>query len=99
MNRLLPGWTWRRPGGGLSLWARLPGGSSAELAQVASRHGVLIAPGDVMSPTGGCGEFVRLPIDHAAQTLEEGIIRLAAAWRAYQAALVSRDARRVDVIV
>jgi DNA-binding transcriptional MocR family regulator len=99
MHRQLPGWTWRRPGGGLSLWARLPGGSSAELAQVASRHGVLIAPGDVMSPTGGSGEFVRLPIDHAAPTLEEGITRLAAAWRAYQAALVTRDARRVDVIV
>jgi hypothetical protein len=52
-----------------------------------------------MSPTGGCGEFVRLPIDHAAQTLEDGVTRLAAAWRAYQAELVSRDARRVDVIV
>jgi DNA-binding transcriptional MocR family regulator len=99
LRRLLPGWTWRRPGGGLSLWARLPGGSSAELAQVATRHGVLIAPGEVMSPTGGCGEFVRLPVDHAVQTLDEGITRLAAAWRAYQAALVTRDARRVDVIV
>lgn len=99
MRRLLPGWAWRRPGGGLSLWARLPGGSSAELAQVASRHGVLIAPGEVMSPTAGCGEFVRLPFDHDGPTLDEGITRLAAAWRAYQAALVTRDARRVDVIV
>jgi DNA-binding transcriptional MocR family regulator len=99
LRHLLPGWTWRRPDGGLSLWVRLPSGSSAELAQFASRAGVLIAPGEVMSPTGGFDGFVRLPFDHPDQTLDAGITRLAMAWRAYQAALVARDARRVDVIV
>lgn len=99
VSRLLPGWTWPRPEGGLSLWARLPGGSSAELAQIASRHGVLIAPGEVMSPTGRFDGFVRLPFDHSATTLEAGITRLAEAWRSYQTELVARDAHRVDVIV
>ena len=35
--RLLPDWTWRRPGGGLSLWVRLPRGNGAEFARVALR--------------------------------------------------------------
>ncbi|MGH3157713.1 MAG: PLP-dependent aminotransferase family protein, partial [Streptosporangiaceae bacterium] len=99
LGRLLPGWTWRRPEGGLSLWARLPDGSSAELAQFASRHGVLIAPGEVMSATGRFDGFVRLPFDHPAELLDVGIARLASAWQAYQAELVGRGTRRVDVIV
>jgi DNA-binding transcriptional MocR family regulator len=99
MGRLLPGWTWRRPEGGLNLWARLPDGSSAELAQFASRHGVLIAPGEVMSATGRFDGFVRLPFDHPAATLDAGIERLASAWQAYQAELVARGTHRVDVIV
>jgi DNA-binding transcriptional MocR family regulator len=99
MSRLLPGWTWRRPEGGLNLWARLPDGSSAELAQFASRHGVLIAPGEVMSATGRFDGFVRLPFDHPAATLDAGIERLASAWQAYQAELVARGTHRVDVIV
>src|SRR5215470_7947644 len=44
LHGMLPDWRWRRPKGGLSIWARLPAGSSAELAQVAGRRGVLIAP-------------------------------------------------------
>jgi DNA-binding transcriptional MocR family regulator len=99
LGRLLPSWTWRRPEGGLSLWAALPGGSSAELAQFASRHGVLIAPGEVMSPTGRFDGFVRLPFDHPAQVLDVGIARLASAWQDYQAEAVGRGARRVEVIV
>jgi DNA-binding transcriptional MocR family regulator len=99
LRRLLPGWTWRRPEGGLSLWARLPSGSSAELAQFAARRGVLIAPGEVMSATARFGEFVRIPFDHPAGTLEAGITRLAVAWQEYQATLVARGTRRVDVIV
>lgn len=99
LRRLLPGWTWRRPQGGLCVWARLPDGSSTELAQVASRHGVLIAPGPAMSPTGRFDEFVRLPFDHDPVTLEQGIVRLASAWQAYQAELDSHGPRRVEVIV
>src|SRR5262249_60558218 len=50
----------------LSLHDALPisAGTAAELAQIASHRGVLIAPGSLMSPTGRFGEFIRLPFDH-----------------------------------
>ncbi len=59
MARLLPDWTWRRPGGGLSLWVRLPRGNAAEFARVALRHGVSVLPGATCSPSNGCSEFLR----------------------------------------
>jgi DNA-binding transcriptional MocR family regulator len=99
MERHLPGWTWRLPGGGLCIWARLPDGSSTELAQIASRHGVLIAPGPVMSPTGRFDEHVRLPFDHRPELLEQGIGRLGRAWQAYRGVLDADGPRRIDVIV
>jgi len=96
---MLPDWRWRRPKGGLSIWARLPAGSSTELAQIAGRRGVLIAPGPLMSPTGRFDEFIRLPFDHEPAVLREGIRRLASAWRSYAAALDSHGSTRMDVIV
>jgi DNA-binding transcriptional MocR family regulator len=99
LARHLPGWTWRPPGGGLYLWARLPDGSSPELAQIAGRHGVLIAPGPVMSPTGRFDEHVRLPFDYRPATLERGIGRLGGAWRAYRGVIDAHGTRRIDVIV
>jgi len=99
LQRMLPDWTWRRPAGGLSVWSRLPDGGSTELAQVADRRGVLIAPGSLMSPTGRFDEFVRLPFDHDLGVLQQGIRRLASAWKTYRAALDSDGSSRVDVIV
>src|SRR5262252_7736251 len=99
LERHLPGWTWRRPAGGLCIWARLPDGGSTELAQIARRHGVLIAPGPVMSPTGRFDEYVRLPFDHRPEVLEQGIRRLGRAWQAYRGMLEADGPRRIDVIV
>jgi DNA-binding transcriptional MocR family regulator len=99
LHGMLPGWHWRRPKGGLSIWARLPAGSSTELAQIAGRRGVLIAPGPLMSPTGRFDEFIRLPFDHEPAVLHEGIRRLASAWQSYAAALDSHGPSRMDVIV
>jgi len=99
LHNMLPDWRWRRPKGGLSIWARLPAGSSAELAQIASRRGVLIAPGPLMSPTGRFDEFIRLPFDHEPAVLREGVRRLASAWQSYAAALDSYGSSRIDVIV
>lgn len=99
MHGMLPDWRWRRPKGGLSIWARLPAGSSTELAQIAGQHGVLIAPGPLMSPTGRFEEFIRLPFDHEPTVLREGVRRLASAWRSYAAALDSHGPSRMDVIV
>ena len=64
LRRWLPDWSWRRPEGGVSVWTRLPAGSSTELAQIAERRGVMIVPGPIMSPTGRFDEYVRLPFDH-----------------------------------
>jgi DNA-binding transcriptional MocR family regulator len=99
MERKLPDWSYSRPQGGLSIWARLRDGSSTELAQVASGRGVLIAPGSVMSPTGRFDEFVRLPFDHNPEVLREGIRRVASAWQTYSAALDSHSSRGTEVVV
>ena len=99
LHVMLPDWRWRRPKGGLSIWARLPAGSSTELAQIACQCGVLIAPGPLMSPTGRFDEFIRLAFDHEPAVLHEGVQRLAAAWRSYAAALDSHGPNRMDVIV
>lgn len=99
LRRSLPDWSWRRPDGGVSLWARLPDGSSSELSQIAQRSGVMIVPGSIMSPTGRFDEFIRLPFDHDPAVLREGIRRLAAAWKAYRAALSAGYPDRVDVVV
>jgi len=99
LHGMLPDWRWRRPNGGLSIWARLPAGSSAELAQIAGQRGVLIAPGPLMSPTGRFDEFIRLPFDHEPAVLQEGVRRLASAWQAYTAVLDSYGSSRMDVIV
>jgi DNA-binding transcriptional MocR family regulator len=99
LQRGLPDWTWRRPEGGLTVWARLPDGSASDLAQVARRHGVLIAPGPVMSATGRFDDYVRLPFDYPPEMLREGIGRLARAWRAYRGALDMQGPRQVEVIV
>jgi DNA-binding transcriptional MocR family regulator len=85
MQRELPDWRWRRPKGGLSLWARLPGGTATELAYIAQRRGVVVVPGSVMSPTGRFDDFIRLPLDHDPAVLGEGIRRLASAWKTYHA--------------
>ena len=80
------------------MWVRLPHGSALELGQVASRHGVLIVPGMVMSATGGFRDFIRLPFDHQPQVLQEGIRRLARAWGEY-AATAAPATQQLDVIV
>jgi DNA-binding transcriptional MocR family regulator len=98
LRRQLPEWEWRRPEGGLSLWVRLPDGSSMELTQIAHRRGVSIAPGSLMSTTGRFDEFVRLSFDHEEAVLEEGIRRLAAAWKTYRRALATGSSR-LDVVV
>jgi DNA-binding transcriptional MocR family regulator len=99
LEHRLPEWRWRRPDGGLTVWAQLPEGSSADLAQIARSHGVLITPGTVMSPTGRFDEYLRLPFDHQPETLEQGIGRLAHAWQAYHGALDRHGLRQPDVIV
>jgi DNA-binding transcriptional MocR family regulator len=86
----LPEWSWRRPQGGLLLWARLPRGNANEFAQVALRHGVALVPGSVNSPSNGFADYVRLPFIHETERLETGVARLAEAWREYERAARER---------
>lgn len=80
----LPSWTFKKPEGGLLLWVRMPAGDANELAQIADRHGVAIVPGSANSPDHRFADYVRLPLVAEADTMKEGIARLARAAHAYQ---------------
>jgi len=84
IERHLPAWTWKRPAGGLLLWARLPAGSAEELAPIAARHGVALVAGSANSPEHRFADHVRLPIVADAATMREGIARLARANAEYR---------------
>jgi DNA-binding transcriptional MocR family regulator len=79
----LPSWSWTPPAGGLSLWVRLPHGDATGFAQIALRHGVAVVPGPLASPDSAGADRLRLPFVHDAETMTEGVERLARAWRAY----------------
>jgi DNA-binding transcriptional MocR family regulator len=83
LQRLLPSWSWTPPAGGLSLWVRLPHGDATGFAQMALRHGVAVVPGPLASADGAGADRLRLPFVHDAETMTEGVGRLARAWRAY----------------
>ena len=97
LERRLPDWQWQPPTGGVSLWVRLPRGTSAAYAQVTFRHGVEVIPGDVMSPAGGHGEYFRLPFTAPIDVLGCTLERLADAWAAYTNDTTS--ARAVPAVV
>lgn len=81
--RELPGWTWERPRGGITLWARLPQGNARAFVQVAERYGVVLTPGTLMSPAGNWDAYVRLPFGSEPPVIEEAARRLGRAWQAY----------------
>lgn len=96
LGKYLPSWKWREPAGGLSLWVRLPHGDATGFAQAALRQGVAIVPGPLASPDSGGADRIRLPFVHDADTMTEGVKRLARAWRAYAP---ERRAQRTSLIV
>jgi DNA-binding transcriptional MocR family regulator len=94
----LPEWTYRKPAGGLSLWLRIPAGDVAGLGAVALRRGVVIVPGTVNSPEGRWADHLRMPFVLEPRTMEDGIARIAAAWKEYSPGQRSRRAS-VGVLV
>jgi DNA-binding transcriptional MocR family regulator len=96
LRERLPEWSWQEPLGGLTLWVRLPSPVAEELARVAPRHGVAIVPGPVHSPSRRFPDRLRLPYVLDEATLDEGVARLARAWRACRPAPAER---RLGVIV
>ena len=83
LRRHLPSWTWTEPAGGLSMWVRLPGGRDAQaFAQSSLRHGVAVATAEALSAhPERHADRLRLSFSPPPETLEEGVRRLAAAWR------------------
>jgi DNA-binding transcriptional MocR family regulator len=54
---------WLMPRGGFYLWCRLPDGrDSAALARTALAEGVVLAPGNVFSPSQTASSFVRFNV-------------------------------------
>jgi DNA-binding transcriptional MocR family regulator len=90
-----PQWRVTRPAGGMALWVKLPGGTTASaLAARAVAHGVRVAPGPRFGVDGGFEQRLRLPFTQPPERLAEAIRRLAAA----EDALGSRSpARPPDV--
>ena len=76
-----PDWTCDDPSGGMSLWLRLPETDTHQLAQLALRHAVTIAPGNLFSCDESHAEFVRLPFLLPPESLAEGVERLIDAWK------------------
>jgi DNA-binding transcriptional MocR family regulator len=83
LARLLPDWEYSLPRGGQVLWLRLPRGSARGLAAIALRHCVRVATGPALSPSETFDDYIRLPYTLPGTTLQEGLLRLAAAWNAY----------------
>jgi DNA-binding transcriptional MocR family regulator len=65
----------------MSLWVRLPRSDASAFAQAALRRGVAVATAAALSAGGGHGDRVRISFSGPPDSLEEGVERLAAAWR------------------
>ena len=66
-----------QPGGGFTLWCRLPDGlDSARLAQACLRENVILAPGNVFSPSQSAAAYLRFNV---TQTGERALAVLARA--------------------
>jgi DNA-binding transcriptional MocR family regulator len=77
-----PQWSFRLPGGGLSLWCELDGPISTRLAVAAEGYGLRLAPGSRFGAHGGLERWLRVPFSLPPDTLRAaaaGLGRLAAA--------------------
>lgn len=84
IGALLPAWSIDVvPAAGLSLWVRLPVADASAFAHVASRHGVVVAPGAVGCVCGSHRGYVRLSFAEQLDTLSLAVERLAVAWEAH----------------
>jgi DNA-binding transcriptional MocR family regulator len=78
----VPGWRWRMPAGGLSLWVTLPGAADGDaFARMAGQAGVAVAGPAGLRVDGGPDDHVRLAVDIPEPLLDVAAARLGAAWR------------------
>ena len=84
LSAFLPSWQWRRPEGGLTIWARLPDGTDGSaFAQAALRRGVAVVPGRLLSATAGAeaARHVRLAFTQPPEVLTRAI-EVLSSWQA-----------------
>jgi DNA-binding transcriptional MocR family regulator len=75
----LPGWTWAAPAGGLTIWARRPGGAdSSGFAQAALRHGIAVVPGRLLSVSAEPSPWLRVAFTLPPDDLVTAVKALAA---------------------
>jgi DNA-binding transcriptional MocR family regulator len=72
-----PGWSARRPRGGLSAWVRLPAPVATRLAAGAARRGLVVTPGPSFSVDGTFERHLRLPFTAAPEDLDAAVRTLA----------------------
>lgn len=90
LRELLPGWEFRLPAGGMSLWARIGAPVATALAEAAERLGVRVVAGPVFGADGVLEDYVRLPYVLPPDTLRTAAERLALAYREVQSAPAAR---------
>lgn len=82
LARELPDWRWTRPSGGLALWVQMPSPDAHALVPLAERHGVATVPGSTFGLTAReHRDRLRLTFVASPEVIEDGVRRLAAAWR------------------
>jgi DNA-binding transcriptional MocR family regulator len=82
VERRLPSWRVRRPGGGLVAWFELPEPRSSALVHEARRHGVRLVAGPRFAVDAAFERFVRLPYSLPPDLLVEAVERIVPAWAA-----------------
>jgi DNA-binding transcriptional MocR family regulator len=89
LRRHLPELTFEPPAGGLSMWLRLPEGTATAFAEVATRLGVAVVPGALLSHQGSADDHIRLVYTRPPEVFDEGVHRLAVAWHHYRRTTMS----------
>ena len=77
----IDGWEVERPEGSSALWPRLPMADAAPFVALARRFGVHVTPGAAHLVEPGPDPHIRICVDRPTSHVDEGIDRLAAAWR------------------
>jgi DNA-binding transcriptional MocR family regulator len=94
----LPAWSFRIPGGGLSLWARLDAPVSSALAHAAERQRLRLVPGPRFGAGANLEGYLRLPFTLPAADLPGAAARLAAARASLSPAAPPPPAARTTVV-
>lgn len=80
LSAQLPDFGWQPPAGGLTIWLKPPAGARPGFAESLAPYGVAVLPGALFAPRRPSNHF-GLVYARDAALVEEGVRRIAAAWR------------------